>query len=92
MDRLEKFHLLEERIHQTIDWINRMEARYQSLLKGKQQLEEEVRDLRNHNNELAQEIVRLKNAREELTAKYGNQDEIKKRIDRMLEKFGELHI
>ncbi|NIM19953.1 MAG: cell division protein ZapB [Candidatus Latescibacteria bacterium] len=92
MHNLEKFHLLEEKIHQTVDRVSRMEARAKALQHKNQELEEEVIRLRKHANELSQQIVRLKTAREKLSAQYGSNEEIKKRIDRMLEKFGELQI
>ena len=92
MNRFERFHLLEEKILQTIDWINQMEARYQQLQTTNKELETEIIELTNYQKQLTQEIEKLESAQEKLTAKTGNHGEIKKRIDKMLQKFEELQI
>jgi uncharacterized protein YaaN involved in tellurite resistance len=92
VNRFERFHLLEEKILQTIDWINQMEARYQTLQNTNKELETEIIELRNYQKQLTQEIERLEAAQEQLTTKTGNNAEIKKRIDKMLKKFEELQI
>jgi FtsZ-binding cell division protein ZapB len=92
VNRFERFHLLEEKILQTIDWINQMEARCQTLQNTNKELEIEILELRNHHNQLTQEIERLEAARHQLASKSKDNIEIKKRIDKMLKKFEELQI
>ncbi len=92
MNRFERFHLLEEKILQTIDWINQMEARYQTLQNTNKELESEIIELRSYQNKLTQEIEKLEVAQETASAKSGNNKDIKKRIDKMLKKFEELQI
>ena len=92
MNRFERFHLLEEKILQTIDWINQMEARYQTLQNTNKELETEIIELRSYQKQLTQEIETLEAAQETASDKSGNNKDIKKRIDKMLKKFEELQI
>ncbi len=92
MNRFERFHLLEEKILQTIDWINQMEARYQTLQNTNKELESDIIELRSYQKQLTQEIEKLEAAQETASAKSGNNKDIKKRIDKMLKKFEELQI
>jgi len=92
VNRFERFHLLEEKILQTIDWINQMEARYQTLQNTNKELESEIVELRSYQKQLTQEIETLEAAKETAIAKSGNNKDINKRIDKMLKKFEELQI
>jgi len=92
VNKFERFHLLEEKILQTIDWINQMEARYQTLQNTNKELESEIIELRSYQKKLTQEIEKLEVVQETASAKSGNNKDIKKRIDKMLKKFEELQI
>ena len=92
MNRFERFHLLEEKILQTIDWINQMEARYQTLQNTNKELESEIIELRSYQKQLTQEIKTLEAAKKTAISKSGNNKDINKRIDKMLKKFEELQI
>ena len=80
-DRLEK---LEERIADTSGKISDLRKHYDALMKEKSELENEIKALRSDNDE-------LKTLHKE-SNKSLDKEEVRTKIDRMLEKFGELQL
>jgi chromosome segregation ATPase len=89
---LENFHLLEEKIAQTVNRIAELKAQNLALLSVNEELKETIKNLRVHGNELTEEIDKLKTAEGRQSEELIDQEEIKKRIERVLEKLGELQI
>ena len=91
-DTSQKLELLESRVAATIQRLGELNTRCQELTEQNSQMESELADFKRSNSELAQEVVRLK-AEGELAPKRAVDDKkILYRIDKMLEKFGELQI
>lgn len=88
---LQKLTLLEERIAQTAERFSHLKAQYDALHDQKKTLEKEINDLRSVNHELAEKINHLKSNQEEIAGSF-NKEEVRKKIDRVLEKFGELQL
>jgi hypothetical protein len=88
---LEKLALLEERIGETTQRLSGLKDLYHTLQGQKQQLERELEELRFANSELTERINDLKLIHEENASSF-NKEEVRKRIDRMLEKFSELQL
>lgn len=88
---LEKLSLLEERISQTTDRLSIIKEQYRALQGQKELLEKELDELRSTNSELHQRINDLKLIQEEHANSF-DKEEVRKKIDRMLEKFGELQL
>jgi len=88
---LEKLSLLEERISQTADRLSIIKEQYRALQGQKELLEKELDELRSTNSELHQRINDLKLIQEEHANSF-DKEEVRKKIDRMLEKFGELQL
>jgi FtsZ-binding cell division protein ZapB len=91
-EKIKKLDLLEGKIHAAIDTINRLNARCDSLVQKNEDLESEMNNLREHNNGLSQEIVDLKATHEKRMGSGIEEKQILGKIDRMIEKFGELQI
>ncbi len=92
MANLEKFHLLEEKIAQTMNRIAELKAQNLALLSVNEELKETIQNLRVHGSELTEQIDKLKAAEGRQSEELIDQEEIKKRIERVLEKLGELQI
>ena len=92
MYNLQKFHLLDEKISQTLEQINAQEERYNRLSDTHERLLEELEKLRIQNGELLTKIEELKDSKMRMAESSINKEEIRKRIDRVLEKFGELQL
>ena len=91
-DTSQKLELLESRVAATIQRLGELNTRCQELAEQNSQMEGELADFKKSNSELAQEVVRLK-AEGALAPKRAVDDKkILHRIDKMLEKFGELQI
>lgn len=88
---LEKLTLLEERIGETTQRLSRLKELYRTLHGQKEQLERELNELRSANSELNAKINDLKLIHEE-NANSFDKEEVRKKIDRMLEKFSELQL
>jgi chromosome segregation ATPase len=88
---IEKLSLLEERIAQTTQRFSHLKNQYQALQDQKQSLELEIERLRSSNRELADKIGHLKNNHEKLVGSF-QKEEVRKRLDRVLEKLGELQL
>jgi hypothetical protein len=88
---LEKLALLEERITETTDRLIQIKALYSTLQGQKELLEKELNELRSANSELSDKINHLKLIHEQHANSF-DKEEVRKKIDRMLEKFGELQL
>ena len=86
---LEKIELLEAKVEAAVELITELRARSESLQRNNAVLQERVETLQHRNIALSREIDELKSASED---EGGSKEEIIRRIDRMLEKFGELQI
>lgn len=88
---IEKLSLLEERISQTAERFSHLKDQYQALNDQKETLELEIERLRTANRELTDRIGRLRNNQEKLVGSF-QKEEVRKRLDRVLEKLGELQL
>jgi predicted nucleic acid-binding Zn-ribbon protein len=88
---LEKLNILEERIAQTSERFAQLKDQYQALQEQKDSLEREMDRLRNANQELTERIGNLKTSHDRIVSSL-HKDEVKKRLDRVLEKLGELQL
>ena len=88
---LEKLALLEERISETTQRLSSLKDLYRTLQGQKEQLEKELDELRFANSELSDKINDLKLIHEEHANSF-DKEEVRKKIDRMLEKFSELQL
>lgn len=88
---IEKLSLLEERIAQTAERLFQLKEQYQAMQGQKEVLEREIEDLRSANSELTDRINHLK-LMQEAHANSFDKEEVRKKIDRMLEKFGEIQL
>jgi len=88
---LEKLQMLEERIAQTTERFALLKNRYQALHDQKELLEREINGLRDANREMSERIGHLKTSHEKIVSSL-HKEEVKKRIDRVLEKLGELQL
>jgi FtsZ-binding cell division protein ZapB len=87
--KLERLDLLENKVSQAAAAVETLTARCRELTKVNEQLRTEINDITSRNEDLAGQIEELKNGRGD-----GKVDdkEIIHRIDRMIEKFGELQV
>jgi cell division protein FtsB len=88
---LEKLNLLEDRIAQTTERFARLKEQYRVLQNQKETLEREIDGLRDTNREMNERISHLKMSNERIVSSL-HKEEVKKRIDRVLEKLGELQL
>ncbi|HEX5132912.1 MAG TPA: hypothetical protein VFX92_10540 [Candidatus Krumholzibacteria bacterium] len=88
---LEKLTLLEERIAQTTERFAHLKDQYQALQDQKVSLEQEMDRLRAANHELSERIGNLKTSHDKIVGSL-HKDEVKKRIDKVIEKLGELQL
>jgi FtsZ-binding cell division protein ZapB len=86
---LEKIERLEAKVEAAVQLITDLRARSETLQRNSAVLQERVETLQHRNIALSREVDELKSTRED---EGGSRDEIIRRIDRMLEKFGELQI
>ncbi len=89
---LSKLDLLEAKIGQTVDKLSELVVQCNALKKTNNELNEELETLRNANRDLSKQIDKLVTEKETRAKKGGGAEDIIKRIDKMLEKFGELQI
>lgn len=87
MQNLKKFHLLDERIEQTVKKIHDLKNKYEQLQDENHDLHKKLEALTLKNREL---LTKMDEQRHAGTAI--DKEEIRKRIDRVLEKFGELQL
>jgi chromosome segregation ATPase len=88
---IEKLSLLEERIAQTTERFSHLKNQYQALQDQKENLELEIERLRSANRELTDKVGRLRANHEKLMGSF-QKEEVRKRLDRVLEKLGELQL
>jgi chromosome segregation ATPase len=88
---LEKLSILEERITQTTNRLSLLKDQYRAIQGQKELLEKELDELRTANSVLTGRINDLKLIHEEHANSF-DKEEVRKKIDRMLEKFGELQL
>jgi len=88
---IEKLSLLEERIAQTTQRFTHLKDQYQALQDQKESLELEIERLRSTNRDLSDKVGRLKNNHEKLMGSF-QKEEVRKRLDKVLEKLGELQL
>jgi FtsZ-binding cell division protein ZapB len=89
---LERLDALEAKVSQAARAVETLTARCRELTKNNQRLQEQVAELTDHNNRLTQEVEELKVAGEARSANTVEEKKILSRIDRMIEKFGELQV
>ncbi len=90
--KFEKLDRLEAAITRAVEKFGEVDANFQALDAKNEELEEQLGVLRAHNNELSKQIFELKNARKAEPVGLVEEKKILNKIDRMLEKFGELQI
>lgn len=88
---IEKLSLLEERIAQTSERFGHLKDQYQAMQEQKATLEREIERLRSTNRELTEKINHIKSSHEQAVGSL-HKEEVRKRIDRVLEKLGELQL
>ena len=88
---LEKLALLEERIAQTSERFARLKDQYDAMQEQKNLLEREIESLRSVNHELSERITNLKTSHDRIVGSL-HKEEVRKRLDRVLEKLGELQL
>jgi cell division protein FtsB len=86
---LDQLATLEERISETARRFSSMKAQYRDLQEQKRLLERELDALRSSNRELAERIHNLESI-DQTDAETFNKEEVRRTIDRVLERFGEL--
>ena len=89
---LERLDALESKVLQAVETVAELSSRCEHLAVEKSQLERSLRDLRKRNNDLTQQIVELRAMNEADSGESADGQRILNRIDRMLEKFGELQV
>lgn len=88
---IEKLAVLEERIAQTSERFAQLKDQYQALQDQKDTLQREIERLRTANQELTERIGSLKTSHDRIVGSL-HKEEVKKRLDRVLEKLGELQL
>jgi FtsZ-binding cell division protein ZapB len=89
-NNLEQMERLETKIDETVKKIKTLNSRCDTLSSDNEMLLEQLETVRGQNKALTRQIDELK---AEAEAGHGdNKEDIIRRIDRMLEKFGELQI
>ncbi|MEE9271630.1 MAG: hypothetical protein V3V49_15390 [Candidatus Krumholzibacteria bacterium] len=83
---------MEAKISRAVEKFAELEAARRTLQEKNEKTEGQLRELRLHNNELSKQIFELKTAKTERPVGLVEEKKILNKIDRMLEKFGELQI
>ena len=87
-----KLDLLETKISQTVQKLTELNSQCNALRTSNDELVEELETLRKTNRDLSTRIDQLVVENETRSNEDGSKEQIIKRIDKMLEKFGELQI
>ena len=82
---------LERRISRAVEKVTALRSECVSLRNEKSELESQIEELKQSNIELSDQINDLKILRDKSAASF-NREEVRKKIDHMLEKFGELQL
>ncbi len=89
---LERLDALEAKISQAARAVDTLTARARELTQVNQKLQDQIADLTDRNNALTQELEELKVANEVRSKGRVDDKKILSKIDRMIEKFGELQV
>ncbi len=90
--KFEKMDRLEAKISRAVEKFAELQTACQALKEKNEAAVGQLRELRLHNNELSKQIFELKTAKTERPVGLVEEKKILNKIDRMLEKFGELQI
>lgn len=82
---------LEKRISQAVEDVTELRSECRVLRGEKITLETQIKELNKSNIELSDQINHLKIKHEKYASSF-NREEVRKKIDHMLEKFGELQL
>jgi len=88
---IEKLSVLESRIAQTAERFAQLKEQYRAMQEQRSSLEREIDRLKSANRELNDRINHLKSNNERILSSF-QKEEVRKRIDRVLEKLGELQL
>ncbi|MGD8414884.1 MAG: cell division protein ZapB [Candidatus Latescibacterota bacterium] len=88
---LEVMEQLERRISQAVERVTALRSECNALRNEKSDLETKIEELKKSNIELSDQITDLKIQQEKYAGSF-NREEVRKKIDHMLEKFGELQL
>ncbi len=88
---IEKLSMLEDRIAQTAERFAALKEQYRALQDQRNALEKEIDKLKTANRELNDKVGHLKVNQEKILSSF-QKDDVRKRIDRVLEKLGELQL
>lgn len=90
--RFEKLDLLERKISDAVAVIERLGVRCLTLVQDNDELARRVEELEGHNRDLSDQISELKGADGAVAAGLLDNGKIMSKIDRLIEKFGELQV
>jgi len=88
---LEVLEQLERRISRAVEKVTALRSECMTLRNEKSELETQIEELKKSNIELSDQINNLKIIHDKNAASF-NREEVRKKIDHMLEKFGELQL
>ncbi len=88
---LELMEQLERRISRAVEKVTALRSECKGLRNEKSDLESQIEELKKNNIELSDKINDLKIQHEKSAGSF-NREEVRKKIDHMLEKFGELQL
>lgn len=88
---LDVLEQLERRIARAVETVTALRSECRSLRDEKTKLLEEIKELKRANMELSNQFSNLKMVQEQ-NAESFNREEVRKKIDHMLEKFAELQL
>jgi FtsZ-binding cell division protein ZapB len=90
--KLERLDALESKVSKAAETVAELHLRCRKLAQDRERLEKDVADLTDRNNDLAQQVVGLNAKRERGSGRAAQEKKILRKIDRMIEKFGELQV
>lgn len=88
---LQVMEQLERRVSRAVERVTALRSECKTLRDGKSDLESKIEELKKRNVELSDQINDLKIKHEKYAGSF-NREEVRKKIDHMLEKFGELQL
>ena len=94
MDKADSFIFLgklEKKIFSAIEKVETLRAENSTLRDEQQNLNTKIEELKKSNIELSEQINNLKIKEEQYMSSF-NREEVRRKIDHMLEKFGELQL
>lgn len=87
----DKLEQLAKRVSQATDSLTTLRTRCESLQEEKRELENKIKELNDSNKQITNQINDLKLFHERSSKSFDKED-VRKRIDHMLEKFAELQL